>query len=378
MKRLTILILGLMSLTAVSAQTFQLKATLNTHEADGAWMYLRRAGIGDPTKAVVIDSARVDNGTVSFRTPVAGEPFVGILSLPPKAFHEYYSVPDITVIVEDARVTLDYKDYNVTLRGGKMNAAYEKVLAQERHTRAQVMALNAATQDNADDRQTEAVNDSITKLFQALRPHYWRFIRENIKNSVGAYFFLAYAKDYYPETLYNELAKEVAPEYMQNAIDRDKAIGQAQQREDEARKSTQKGLMYHDFTTVTLAGDTVRFSSFLKPGCVTILDFWASWCGPCRQEIPTIKKLYEDYHAKGLNVVSVSLDERRDMWLKAVEKEQMPWPQCGTMEAYRSEAAQAYGVQAIPFLVLIDQQGRMALVNMHGDVLKQKIEELLK
>ena len=94
-------------------------------------------------------------------------------------------------------------------------------------------------------------------------------------------------------------------------------------------------------------------------------------------EIPEIKKLYEKYHDKGFDVVSVSLDTKREAWTKALDAEQMPWLQLSTLEGFKSKSAQAYAVHAIPFVVLISGNGNILQVNIHGQLLEKNIEENL-
>ena len=109
-----------------------------------------------------------------------------------------------------------------------------------------------------------------------------------------------------------------------------------------------------------------------------MLDFWASWCGPCIQETKDLKALYAEYHAKGLNVVSVSLDTDKQKWLAAVKRNQLPWTHISTLKGFKDNGAIEYAVQAIPYVVLIDRDGRIVLQNKHGEFLTNKIKELCK
>ena len=106
--------------------------------------------------------------------------------------------------------------------------------------------------------------------------------------------------------------------------------------------------------------------------------FWASWCRPCRAEIPELKRLYEKYRDAGFEIVSVSLDTDRNRWEKAMEAENMPWPQWSSLDGFKSESAKSYAVHAIPYVVLIDGEGTLASVNKHGEILEKTIASLLK
>ena len=99
---------------------------------------------------------------------------------------------------------------------------------------------------------------------------------------------------------------------------------------------------------------------------------------PCRQEIPFLKELYQKYHEQGFDIISISLDKSRDAWLKALGAEDMPWPQISDLKAWDGPVTQDYGIQAIPFVFLLDRQGNIALKNLHGDKLESAISQLLE
>ena len=108
-----------------------------------------------------------------------------------------------------------------------------------------------------------------------------------------------------------------------------------------------------------------------------LLDFWASWCGPCRAEMPTVVEAYTKYHDKGFEVVGVSLDNDKDSWVKAIADLQMPWPQMSDLKGWESEACAVYHVQAIPANVLIDEKGDIIAKDLRGEDLLNKMKELL-
>ena len=136
------------------------------------------------------------------------------------------------------------------------------------------------------------------------------------------------------------------------------------------------------YTDVTLKGtDTktdVRLSDYVDKNRYTLLDFWASWCGPCRAEMPNVVKVYNLYHSKGLEVVGVSLDNNHKAWVKAIKTLKMPWPQMSDLKGWQSAAAAAYNIRAIPANVLIDNKGNIIAKDRRGEELQKRIEELMK
>lgn len=113
-------------------------------------------------------------------------------------------------------------------------------------------------------------------------------------------------------------------------------------------------------------------------GKVVLIDFWASWCGPCRKEMPNVKLVYQKYKDKGFEIYGVSLDKDRNAWLEAIEKDGLKWPQVSDLKFWQSEAAQTYAVQSIPHTVLIGKDGKILASGLRGAELESKLAEVLK
>ena len=112
-------------------------------------------------------------------------------------------------------------------------------------------------------------------------------------------------------------------------------------------------------------------------GKVTLLDFWASWCPPCREENPNLVMLYAKLHLKGLNIISVSLDENAVKWKQAIAMDKLTWTQVSNLKKMQDPIALQYGVIQIPTTFLLDSRGTIVAIDLSGDPLKQKIMELL-
>ena len=141
---------------------------------------------------------------------------------------------------------------------------------------------------------------------------------------------------------------------------------------------TEPGKHFTDFSQSDKDGNQIHLAEVVEANKLTLVDFWASWCAPCRAEMPFIVDAYEKYHGKGLEIIGVSLDENREAWLNAVGTLGMKWPQVSDLQGWRNVAAQAYAVEAIPGNILIGQDGIIVGKNLRGDDLAKKIDQILK
>ena len=133
-----------------------------------------------------------------------------------------------------------------------------------------------------------------------------------------------------------------------------------------------------DFTAPDQNGNPITLSKIL--GEVTILDFWASWCKPCRVENPNFVKLHNKYNDKGLNIISVSLDKenQKDRWIKAIEKDNLNWYNVSNLKFWQDPVAVLYGITSIPATFVLDKEGNIIASRLRGTALEKKIDELFK
>lgn len=146
----------------------------------------------------------------------------------------------------------------------------------------------------------------------------------------------------------------------------------------EVEQNADEGGLFTDFTMPDTDGKPVSVMSIIAENEYTLVDFWASWCGPCRAEMPNVVAAYNNYHDKGFEVVGISLDEDKASWLAAIEKLQMPWPQLSDLKGWDCEGAVLYQIQAIPANLLVDRQGKIVAKNLREEALLDKLAELFK
>ena len=144
----------------------------------------------------------------------------------------------------------------------------------------------------------------------------------------------------------------------------------------EGLKKKEPGQMFHELTMNDMEGNVHKLSEWCGKGNYVLVDFWASWCGPCRQEMPRVVESYVKYHSKGYEIVGVSFDNKAEPWKNAVKQLGMEWPQISDLKGWQSAASDAYGVMAIPSNVLVDPEGRIIANDLRGDRLMSKLKEV--
>lgn len=137
------------------------------------------------------------------------------------------------------------------------------------------------------------------------------------------------------------------------------------------------GEPFIDAICITLAGEKIALSEYLGKGKIVLLDFWSSWCKPCIAEIPFLREAYKQYKDKDFEIIGISIDTNRTLWLNAIESHRMDWLQLQAGTGFQS-AIPTYGIDAIPQLILIDKDGIVVVKNMRGKDIKTELEKLLK
>ncbi|WP_062054915.1 TlpA disulfide reductase family protein [Aquimarina longa] len=142
-----------------------------------------------------------------------------------------------------------------------------------------------------------------------------------------------------------------------------------------SQKKIDIGVAAEDFSAPTPKGKMLSLKESM--GKITIIDFWASWCRPCRMENPNVVRLYNKYHDKGLNIIGVSLDKKQEAWTKAINDDNLNWNHVSNLQFWQEPIARKYGVRSIPATFILDEKGNVIAKNLRGAALENKISELL-
>ena len=196
--------------------------------------------------------------------------------------------------------------------------------------------------------------------------------RKNIKNEFG-YFLLTY----YPEELIDNATREELIQQLPAEMRQRSAIKSIEQ-EIAKSKKTAAGAVIPDFTQPGPDGTPVSIKAEVAKNRLTIIDFWASWCGPCRHDMPQVVALYQQYQGKGLGIVGISLDQDGNAWKKAISDLKMTWTQMSDLKGWDNAAAKQFNITSIPHTVIVDQKGTILARGLRGQELAQFVAKKLK
>ena len=273
-------------------------------------------------------------------------------------------------------------DYN-TLEKYSVNGSKGSSSIKDLNTKTAIYfnELNEAV--NAIKTATDANKDSLNIVFINKKNEYVNFIKsfvEKEENNDVACFALNFLGDF----MRDEIPYLIdVVEKLHKAEPDSKYISMWYQQTEQYRNAIMEqnegGVALNtkapDIILQNPSGDTIQLKSL--EGNIVLLDFWASWCGPCREENPNVVALYNKYHSKGFQIFSVSLDTRKDKWMEAIKKDKLIWPQHGCdFAGWNSAAAQLYKVQSIPCTFLLDKSGKVIAKNLRGEQLSAKLAEL--
>ena len=222
---------------------------------------------------------------------------------------------------------------------------------------------------------SDAEKEAIQKQLSELEEKFYQVTKNSISDNVGTFFGLNnLLNSYYyytPEELSPVLDSYIAA-YPTNA-----RLLRIKQHNDLSLE-TSVGKQFKDFEMADVDGNMHELSEYVAANEVTLVDFWASWCGPCRAEMPAVKAAYEAYKGKGFGIVGISLDNNKEAWVGAIANLGMEWPQLSDLQGWGCAGAKLYGVNSIPATVLVAKDGTILAKNLRGEAIQEKLAELLK
>ena len=368
MKKLMLGLIPILILASCSkSNKFDLEVTL-TGQPTGNMVYLQKL---DGREFVNVDSTEIKDNAFKF---------TGTLETPELYFIRVGQSEPIMLFLENSKIevnaSLDSMD-KAKIVGSETNDLYAKFNTDLRPIQAKMENLyQKADSLKMANALTPAVEEELDKEYNAIDAEQTEFIKkfiaENPKSVASAFIasrFLA------PSLELPELEKIAA--IFDASIAKSQYVVKLQEKVATMRK-TAIGQPYVDFALADTSGKQISLASLVDGKTVVMIDFWASWCGPCRHENPNVVAIYKDLKDKGFQIIGVSLDKSKEAWVKGIKEDGITYPQVSDLLYWDSAVAKLYAVSGIPHTVLIGKDGKIAAKNLRGDELRAKVEELLK
>lgn len=368
MKKYLSLAASLLLVACSQKPGFEIQGTVADSQADGKQVYLVKYGEEAP-----IDSAVVTNGAFTFQgeqaTPTLCVLYVGDQEMRRVSAGENAPYTAIFTL-ENARLQAVLNEEAPAVSGTPENDAFKALQDQVKGIRAKAEPLTDQLK-SADEAVKEAAMEQYEAIEAEASQALKAYIEANCDKQVAAKVFSDARYDLSDEDQEAILAK--ANDTFKAVRGIDKMIEHLN-----ILKNSAVGKMFIDFEMADAEGKMHKLSEFVGNGKVVLIDFWASWCPPCRADMPNLVAAYKQYKSKGFEIVGISLDSKADAWAKGVQDLGITWTQLSDLQGWKNAGAALYGVNSIPHTILVDKDGTILCKQLHGKEIAAKLEEILK
>ena len=373
-KYLTLAAAALLLVACSEKPGYEISGTVANADLNGKYVYLYEYGVQD---AAPMDSALVQNGTFTFKgtqdAPALRKLAFAEDVVEPKRAASGENAPFTSIFVlENGKLQAILDEAASAVSGTPENDGLKALQAQMKTLRADMEKLSADMKSE-DKEVVSAAEKKYDEIDQKVTDAVKTYILNNTTKQSAAklLYDFRYSLD---EAAQNEIIAK-ADSAFKAVPNIDKLMAHL-----DVLKTVAVGKKFVDFEMADPNGKTHKLSEFVGNGKnIVLIDFWASWCGPCMDEMPNVKAIYEKYHDRGLEIVGVSMDNNKANWERAIERAGLVWHHVSSLKGMnRCPVAKLYQVVAIPKLYIIGKDGKIIAKDLRGEELREKIDELFK
>jgi peroxiredoxin len=378
MKKFFLFSLALMPLAVFAQQnSFTINGQLKNTNENNQWVYLSYAKDGRNS----FDSAKVTGGKYVFKGELAEPAPAALFAEKPNPYVQLPKKEYTIIFLEPATITITHVDSfsNTLITGSKANTDYAKLKKQLEPFSNKMQPLIAqyrAAYAQGDTTTVKKLELELNALDSTSREDvYANYVRNNPASPIALFAL----QNYTPMESFDEKADKIEALFNQlSDANKNTSLGQAIQKRLTATRKTGIGQVAPDFTQNDTLGNPVSLSSFR--GKYVLVDFWASWCRPCREENPNVVKAFNRFKDKGFQIIGVSLDRpgAKQQWLEAIHRDGLTWTHVSDLQFWNNAVAKTYGVEGIPQNFLLDPNGKIIAKSLRGEDLEKKLEEIYK
>ncbi len=340
------------------------KIEVNLDGAEGKIVLEERGATG----WIPVDTADIVDG-VAVLTGEVKQPEAYYLSVAGKRAKTLIFVENSEMTVNGNADSLNF----VVVTGSVSHDEYQAINSEIQDITKKYMALyqeSRAANAAGDTIKAEKLMNEVNDLYESVGVMQEDFVKNNPASFVSPFFLtrIQYGKDV------DELETLVGA--LDPVLDSVEAVLNIKEQIVKLKKVA-IGQIAPDFTQNDADGNPIKFSDIYSKNELTLIDFWASWCSPCRGENPNVVAVFNEYKEKGFGVFGVSLDKDKANWLKAIEDDKLTWPHVSDLAYWQNAAAQLYAIRSIPSNLLVDKTGKIVAKNKRGEELGQFVGEFL-